>query len=312
MRNGVVLAGLPATGKTSYLALLFYAIVDGRADGLNLGRFDDDREYITEISDVLLATSVADHTTLTNEQDVTLSLAYNDMDFVLNIPDLSGETWEHALVDRRWSLGLNESIANATGFIVFVHCKDINSGLTIVDAKQAAAILGDDDAPIDQTGIGVDDRRGEAAGTSASQADTHDERAPDPDDIDEEEDEEKHCKQLTQVSLIELIQFFIGASPAPIRVSLIISAWDLEPKTLEPNRWLSKNMPMLAQFLAVNTEQVEAAVWGVSAQGADFSDDQIREEYKDKDPIDRAQICAADGAAVGVAAPLLWALNLDQ
>ena len=316
MNNAVVLAGLPATGKTSYLALLFHAIVEDRADGLSLGRFDDDREYITEISDVLLASNVADHTTIADEQNVTLSLSYDGVDLVIDIPDLSGETWEHALVDRRWSPALDSDVADATGFMVFVHCKDINDGLTIVDAEQAAAaILGDDDAPIDEARAEPIEEEGEVPATDTTDADRHGEHDAGADDADEdedEEDEEKHCKQLTQVSLIELIQFFARANPRPIRVSLVISAWDLEPKSLRPHQWLSKNAPMLAQFLEVNTDEVEATVWGVSAQGADLSDEQVRQKYKDKDPIERARIKAAGGAEVGVAAPLLWALRLDQ
>jgi hypothetical protein len=306
---GVVLAGLPATGKTSYLALLFHAIVEDRAEGLRLGRFDDDREHITEISDVLLASNLADHTTVDDEQDVTLSVTYDGNDFVLNIPDLSGETWEHALVDRRWSSALDVDIANATGFIVFVHSKEINDGLTIVEAEQAGdAILGDTN---EEAAAEPNEDEGADVATSASDA-TDDDEGDEDEDEAQDEDEETHCKQLTQVSLIELIQFFAATSPRPIRVSVVISAWDLEPKKLKPEEWLEKNAPMLAQFLEVNTDEVEAAVWGVSAQGADWSDPKVREEYKDKDPIDRARVVATDGAEVGVAAPLRWALRLDQ
>jgi hypothetical protein len=311
--NGIVLAGLPATGKTSYLALLFHAIVEDRADGLRLGSFDDDREYVTEISDVLLASNVADHTTIDDERDVTLSLHFDGVDFLLNIPDLSGETWEHALVDRRWSPALGSAIANATGFMLFVHCREINVGLTLVDAGQAAAaIIGDDDdAMSDEVGDEPHDVRAAPDGGATDAAEAHDDHQP-ATDADEDDDDEKHCKQLTQVSLIELLQFFSAVSPRPIRVSLVISAWDLEPRDLQPQEWLSKNAPMLAQFLEVNTDEVDATVWGVSAQGADFSDERVREEYKDKDPIDRARIHAADGTEVGVAAPLRWVLRLDQ
>jgi len=257
VNNRVVLAGLPSTGKTSYLALLYHAIVEERADGISLGRFDDDRERITEISDVLLASNVAVHTTLDDEQDITLSLTCEGVDFVLDIPDLSGETWEHALVDRRWSRALDGDIADATGFIVFVHCKDINDGLTIVDAEQAAAaIIGDDDQAVDDP----DEEQGEAPGAGATEAGDAD-----------DEDGEKHCKQLTQASLTEFIQFFVATSQRPIRVCLVISAWDLEPKKLKPQDWLSKNASLLAQFLEMNTDEVEATVWGVSAQGADLS-----------------------------------------
>lgn len=312
MTNGVLLAGLPATGKTSYLALLFHAIVEDRADGLQLGRYDDDREHITEISDVLLASNVADHTTVDDEQDVTLSLICDGVEFVLSIPDLSGETWEHALVDRRWSSAFDDVVADAAGFMVFVHCKEVNDGLTIVDANQAeAAILGDD-ASIDDLEAELDDQQ-HAAGPAASDTGASDEDADGEEDVDQvDEDEETHCKQLTQVSLIELIQFFAATSPRPVRVSVVISAWDLEPKKLKPQQWLAVNAPMLAQFLAVNTDEVEATVWGVSAQGADLSDAKVREEYKHKDPIDRARIVAADGNEVGIAAPLRWVLRLDQ
>jgi hypothetical protein len=315
VNNRVVLAGLSETGKTSYLALLYHAIVQERADGLRLGRFDDDRDHITEISDLLLSSKVADHTTVDDEQEITLSLVYKDFDFVLNIPDLSGETWEHALVDRRWSSAFVADISDGTGFMLFVHCTDINDGLSIVDAEQAAAaIIGEDDAPNDEArdesekeqgqprraGV-VDPDDAEASGREGGNGDY----APD-------DDLEKRYKQLTQVSLIELTQFFAAASPRPIRLSLVISAWDLETKVLTPQQWLCKNAPMLAQFLEVNGDEVEATVWGVSAQGADLSDDRIREAYKDKDPIDRARIHAADGLEVGVAAPLLWVLRLDQ
>jgi hypothetical protein len=293
--------------------LLFHAIVEDRANGMTLGRFDDDRERITEISDVLLASHVAVHTTVDDEQDITLSLTCDGVDFVLSIPDLSGETWEDALVERRWPRALDGAITDATGFIVFVHCEDINDGLTIVDAEQAtAAILGDDDGPTDGAVNESHEKQGVVPVTIASEADDDEQDTGAAVDNADEEDEESRCKQLTQVSLIELIQFFAATSPRPIRVSLVVSAWDLEPKELKPQQWLSKNGSMLAQFLELNTDEVEAAVWGVSAQGADLSNEQVREKYKDKDPIERARVHAADGTEVGVAAPLRWILRLGQ
>lgn len=310
MSNGVILAGLPATGKTSYLALLYHAIVVERADGLSLGRYDDDRAYVTEISDALLASRVAGRTGVDDERDVTLSLTYDGEDFVLEIPDLSGETWEHALVERRWSQELHDDIADAAGFMVFVHCGAIDNGLTIVDVDQAtAALVGDDDAPngAGQDQVKVEQRESPGAATRAVSGNDREQVA----DADEG-DEETHCTQLTQVSLVELIQFFAATSPRPIRVSLVISAWDLEPRHLTPQEWLSKTLPMLAQFLEVNTDEVDAMAWGVSAQGADLGDEQVREKYKDKDPIDRAQIRDAEGSEAGVAAPLLWVLRRDQ
>jgi hypothetical protein len=285
---------------------MYHAIVEDRADGIRLGRFDDDREHITEVADVLLASNVADHTLMDDDQDVTLSLACDGEDFVLVIPDLSGETWEHALVERQWSKTLDDAIAAAAGFMIFVHCKEINGGTTIVEVEQAAVSLQDegDDEAERTVEVGTDGPADNA-----------------PHDVDgdawvslegEAEDETTHCKQLTQVSLVELIQFFAARSAGPIRVSIVISAWDLMPKKLTPAQWVAKNTPLLDQFLHANEDEVEAKVWGVSAQGAHLADPKIREEYKDKDPIDRAMVRTADGTQVGVAAPLRWVLRLDQ
>jgi hypothetical protein len=265
---------------------------------------------------VLLASNVADHTFIDDDQDVTLSLAYGENEFVLVIPDLSGETWEHALVDRQWSRSLDDAIAEAAGFMLFVHCKEINGGPTIVDVAVAEALLGDGVDEIDATAEWTsDDADVDAAGGDADDASRQDASYDDASSDEEEDtdaDDETHCKQLTQVSLVELIQFFTARSTRPLRVSIAISAWDLEPKTLKPAEWLKKNAPLLDQYLQVNADEVEATVWGVSAQGANFADEKIREEYKDKDPIDRARVHAADGSKVGIAAPLRWVLRLDQ
>jgi hypothetical protein len=301
--NRVVIAGLPSTGKTTYLALMYHALVEGRADGMCLGRYDDDREYITEISDALLGGQIADQTLMDDEREVTLSLMCDGQDFLLTIPDLSGETWEHALVHRRWSLSLDAGVVGATGFIVFVHSEDVNIGTTIVEVGQAAAALLDDDD------IGGESDTDAAVVDAA--ADTHAEEVGGGENGGDD-DEEAHCKQLTQVSLVELIQFFASRSPRPIRVSVVISAWDLQPEPLSPQKWMTKNASLLAQYLAVNDDEVEGKVFGVSAQGGSFADQKVRDELLNEDPITRAHAHAADGTTAGIAAPLRWVLRLDH
>lgn len=290
--NGVVIAGLPATGKTTYLALIYHAIVEEKADGLHLGRFDDDREYVTEISGALLGGERALHTQVDDERAVSLSLKYLDQENLrLQIPDLSGEIWEHALVERRWSKSLADAIADADGFMVFVHPTEVNEGLTIMDMAQAGDIL------VDRADGDLDRAQGD------STTDT---------DLDVEDDEGAGYKQLTQVSLVELVQFFLATCRRrPLRISIVISAWD-RANEATPTKWITKHAPLLGQFLSVNGDEIEGAIFGVSAQGGDFADEAVRDKLLDEHPVTRAYAHAATGATVGVAAPICWVLRLDQ
>ena len=273
MNAGVLLAGLQETGKTSYLALLYAAISTNKAGAVKLGNYQDDREYLNGISERLIRCEEAVHTQVEENRELALSLTIDGRDSFLRIPDLSGETWEHALRDRRWPRTVAERADSADGFIVFVHVRSLDVGLTIADAAAATDALGEE--PL-------------------------------------EEDDAARSERLqpTQVSLVDLLQLLCERRKARLSpAAIVVSAWDLVGPDLSPSAWLERNCPLTHQYLIANHRWLEATVFGVSAQGGSFRDEKVRVTLEGEDPVDRARIVSADGSSGRVEDPLLWALG---
>jgi hypothetical protein len=276
--TGILVAGRPHTGKTSYLAVLYLAIVNERATGLRLGSFRDDREYLNRISQRLQTCEPADHTEVDEQQELSLSLLVGStgVPTLLRIPDTSGETWEAALTTRRWPVELDTRVREANAVMIFTHPKvDFDPGVTIVQANAAEAALrhGTDSAPY--------------AGTREP-----DERAP------------------TQVELVDLLQLLREQrGPRPTRACLVVSAYDLVSPQVRPVDWMRRNCPLFAQYADVNQDWLDVAVYGVSAQGGSFVDGQVRDELTRQDAVERCSVLSSDGTVVGVDDPILWMLQ---
>lgn len=280
--NGVLLAGRPHTGKTTYLALLYLAIVNDRAAALTLGHFRDDREYLNRISRQLQRCEPATHTEVGEQQELSLSLLVGAerAPTLLRIPDTSGERWDIALSERQWPEDLDARVREAAAVMLFTHPKDeFDPGTTIVNANAAeAALRGVNEAP-----------------PVAVPGQFSDERAP------------------TQVELVDLLQMMREhRGPRPTRACLVVSAYDLAPPRMAPNEWVRRNCPLFAQYVDVNRGWLDVAIYGVSAQGGPFDEAGTRAQLASRDTIDRALVLAGDGSAVAVVDPVLWALRASD
>ena len=69
-----------------------------------------------------------------------------------------------------------------------------------------------------------------------------------------------------------------------------------------------ENLPLLDQFLDSNSDRLPHAVFGVSAQGGDFSAG-LAGGLLDEDPWDRAYVVCPDDERGTLAEPFLWLLN---
>ena len=281
----VLFVGLPATGKTTYLALLFRAIVMEKAGTLRLGGYKDDREYVNEIAETLASCSIAVHTQVDQQQKLALSLTTGTRDVYLTIPDMSGESWEHTLSDRGWTSDMDRRVSDAAGFVVFVHCGRIDTQPTIAETQAGASALGGDN---------------EAPDTGAA-ATTEGERSVDATDVVRE--------RATQVCVVDLLQLLTSRHHRPVRVSLVLSAWDLVSEGETPSRWVSENLPLVQQFVETNTDWLELKVWGVSAQGGDFENPKSREQLLPQDTVDRSLTRSAEGQNCAVEDPIIWTLR---
>ncbi|MEJ7785134.1 MAG: hypothetical protein WKF96_10055 [Solirubrobacteraceae bacterium] len=273
----ILLGGLPKTGKTSFLALLYSAIANGQATGLALGHHRDDREYLNEIAERLMRCEEAVHTEVAEERELRLSLDLGDdkEEAVLRIPDLSGETWEHVATDREWSLEMEAEADRSEGFLIFVHSTKIDAHPSIAQVDAAAQALG---APARST-------------------------APTRKKVDS-----KPALPPTQVHVVDALQLICEErSSRPSRAGIVVSAWDLVDGT--PADWLARECPLVSQYAAANAGWLELRAWGVSAQGGKFGTKASRTRLAKLDTVDRAQVIHADGTPGNVADPVLWILR---
>ena len=109
------------------------------------------------------------------------------------------------------------------------------------------------------------------------------------------------------VRAVDLLQELLEERATRLPLVVIVSAWDLTAGTT-PADWLAEQLPLLAQFLACNSEQLPHAVFGVSAQGVAF-DAASNEAAQLADPWDRAYLARPDGLRGTVAEPIEWLID---
>ena len=66
-------------------------------------------------------------------------------------------------------------------------------------------------------------------------------------------------------------------------------------RTATPEDCMAKFLPLFLQFLRSNPERVDAEIWGVSAQGFDFSDQEERKKRIIDDCGNQAKVITPDG-----------------
>ena len=305
----LLMAGQPGTGKTTFLALLWLAILWGRAPGMELADYQDDRSYLNRIADRLQACDPALHTEVGEDRDLALSLLLGDgrEPALLRIPDLSGETWREATLDRQWPARIEQQVSDSRGLLLFLHGRDMDAGATIGEVNELADSLAFD-AVEGEADSGGDRGRDEVelpesavpagvetpGGTQAAGA-----RAP----------KRKH-KPPTQVALVDALQLICEQrGPRRWRVALVISAWDLTQNGMTPEQFVAKNLPLLVQYLNANEAWLEVRIFGLSAQGGDFKDPAARAELEARDTVERAIVHGSDGADLGVHEIAAWTLR---
>src|SRR5437660_1534052 len=97
-----VMIGLPATGKTSFLAALWYLVQHGEVDHrLALDRMEGDSKHLNQLSNLWASFELVPRTPTGVER--TVSMVLNDTvekkNVTLTFPDLSGESFMLQWID---------------------------------------------------------------------------------------------------------------------------------------------------------------------------------------------------------------------
>jgi hypothetical protein len=276
-QTSVIAMGLPNAGKSTFIAALGYVMQHEEVKtSLRLARLPDDVSYINSLTDDWLKCADFERTKAGLE---LVSFELEDSSGPVGeviFPDISGESFEHHWALREWEPEFANLAKVAGGALLFVHPLHLAKPYSIADVAKVAATVGEN----------ADERKAE---------------------IWEPE------KAAPQVKLVDFLQMLASQTtkPWPLRIGVVVSAWDLVTKVSEkaqPDSWLKKAAPLLYHFLLANPEMFTTRYFGVSAQGGDNKKDGDTLRSFD-DPSQRIVVIGECCAEHDLSAPLEWVLN---
>ncbi|MDB6027360.1 MAG: hypothetical protein JWM68_3583 [Verrucomicrobiales bacterium] len=244
--NQILLLGLPNTGKTSFLAALWYMVTQKNVEcRLVFEKLDGDNKYLNQVRDAWLGYKPVPRNQLDVEKIPSMHLRNRATGkaVTLSLPDLSGESFKLQWTKRQFTIGYDKLLRESKSGAIFINPDGMRKPYRIDQVTSSA--------PSEQTSphiLPLPHKRW---------------------DIEE---------TPTQVQLVELLQFISSRDyfQAPFRLAIIVSAWDLlmEMKTT-PAEYIQREMPLLQQFLNANIDKFEVAIYGVSAQGGRYASPMI-------------------------------------
>ena len=268
--------GLPSSGKTTFLAALWHYINSQENEcDLTLDGYKEKYEHLNSIQEQWAEGKSVLRTPVESKLFAVLNLKskITGESFILSIPDLSGEEFEGQIEKNKLRKEVFESIDNSNGIMLFINANKSDHDTYFHEI----------------TGINK----------------TEDENISEQSNWD-------YRFIPTQVKLTQILQSLIcfPFTKTHHKLAIIISAWDVAlDRKISPCTWLETEYPMLSQFLSSNSNCLTSKIYGVSAQGGDLNDSQIKETLTDMfDASDR--IICADGnlSSNDITTPLSWIL----
>lgn len=290
MKANFAIMGLPASGKTTFLAALWHLIEAGETEcRLSLDGYRGDLKYLNQISEAWRTFQKVPRTSHTGDVDVTIHLLDRETGAkgTAFFPDLAGEIFDQQVEERRCKPKFIEELAVDDGVLFFINADVKGQTLSITELN--AALPADGDAEI------------EDEGGNQTTVDFTREWEP---------------KQLpAQVRVVQLLSDLIRPPfTARIRrLAIMISAWDLTRDTsLTPCQWLAAYMPLVDQFLRSNGEYFIYKIYGVSAQGVDLENTTGVDEASRLTPSMRIQIVGPEEQGNDLTVPLVWLMSAEE
>jgi hypothetical protein len=264
-----------ATGKSSYMVVLYGALVNKTADPMVLVEVLDEVGFLNRGLQELAANRRVTRTDSESEGHVRLCATSPQGELTVDLPDRSGERLKMMINGRTWDPELQTALHGLDGAMLFLHVLQFDPGHP---AEELDLLLAGENPP-----------------------------QPDPGPAEEDPVPWEPSLMPSDVRAIDLLQALLTQRDAPLPLAVVLSAWDCASGEHPPAAWLAANAPLLVQFLDTHQDELPHTVFGVSAQGFDFNNlDRTGGELTASDPWDRASVLDCDGASVSLAQPLLW------
>ncbi len=283
-----LIIGLPATGKTTFLAALWHVVTSKELpDSLQLLKLEGNRRHLNTIRTAWLQFREVGRTVSTTEEIVSMNLARPGASDLAQLvfPDLSGESFRKQWVERKWTKEYDDLVSDAGGILLFVHPLKVTAPDRI-------------DAALEEVVAALEDE---------------DDRIEDARAIDNENTlpEWNAAQAPTQVQLVELLQVIDWRRDDQTRVpvAVVVSAWDLMVGSYSsPVDWLSQRMPLLDQYLKANSERFPSRIYGISAQGAPLDGD-VAVLQKRERQSERIIVVGEGCSQHDITAPVKWLME---
>jgi len=291
--SAILLAGLAGTGKTNFLVGLD-VILDNQTDkdGLVHSEHASDRAYIQPLREKWQRGEELDHTSrLAPPPPHQLLVRHppSGAHATFHIADLAGETFDAQFITRSFSLEFGTRVTQTTGLMLFLHCD--HDGEHAIHEHSCFADL--------------------AHANTADASRNSEEKVAD-------WTIEKASKQA---KVVELLQFIAEIREEPLRIAVVISAWDLVEKAppgmanelpRDPIRFVAKRWPLLDQFLKCNSRMFPHRLFGVSARGGSNSQEEIARLTSMDQASDRVIIVDGNHRSNDLSRPVRWLMGLND
>ena len=281
----ILIMGLPEAGKTTFIAALWHVISTNEIPSeLQMAELQPSRDHLNAISKRWRECIAVERTTHGRDRKVTINLQTADAArvFRLVLPDTSGEMFTRIFESRRWTASFGDTVEKSDALMFFLHPDSLIVPQRIDDGVEEAVHMMEAVEPAGQE----------------SSAQTTPKFVP-----------WEANRASPQAKVLDLLQLVIRARKnRPLRIVIIISAWDLvKHKRLSPEKWLEEKAPLVWQFLNANKEMRPYIVYGISAQGADYAEaDKLREFIR---PSERIDVVSDHQSSSDITKPLFWALE---
>lgn len=279
MTRSIVLLGGPDSGKTNYIGPLWREL-DLGSGALIAAEQPDDIKFVLEITDHLYSGAFAprtEHSDARRDFEVVVSTGVDGPQAKIVVPDISGELWRNAVIEREIDSEWMEELNRADGALLFVRVgsdQDVRPLDWVTSRKMLERMGGEDHGLPTQVML---------------------------------------C-ELIHFLEDSLVERQDGERP---RLSVVVAAWDLVDDSFfkqGPLAYLQREYPLLAGRL-LDLDALDVRIFGLSSVGGDLKHDaDYRQAYLKEGPdgrgwvaIERAGRWVKDR---DITLPIAWAIGL--
>jgi hypothetical protein len=303
MNPNFVIIGLPASGKTTFLAALWHLIEADETDcRLKLDRYEGDLKYLNSIAEAWRTFKKVPRTSqVVGDVDVTIHFidTQTDVRGRAFFPDLAGETFDVQIESRRCRPIFQKNINADDGILLFISANSKQDGLSIIELnsmmpsdEQSETLPEKVEPELDKSTSIVND--GERRQNAAALAEWEPKKVP------------------AQVRIVQILSDLLRPPfmPRKRQLVVILSAWDVVKSTqLTPPAWLAANMPLVDQFVRTNEDSFSVKIYGVSAQGVSLDDSKAVGQAAKLTPSHRISIVGLSQSGHDITEPLAWLIS---